>query len=97
MQDTQAEFSERRDELVRLLGVDLDWRMHQLSDGQRRRVQIMLQLLRPVEILLLDEITTDLDLITRQDFLEHLKYLSVRDGTTIIYATHIFDGGCCHC
>ena len=40
--------------------------MHQLSDGQRRRVQIMLQLLRPCEVLFLDEITTDLDLITRQ-------------------------------
>jgi CCR4-NOT complex subunit CAF16 len=39
-------------------GVNLDWRMHQLSDGQRRRVQIMLQLLRPVRVLLLDEITT---------------------------------------
>jgi hypothetical protein len=92
MASVQAEFPARRDELVALLGIDLDWRMHQLSDGQRRRVQIMLQLLRPVSILLLDEITTDLDLITRQDFLGHLRALSARDGTTIVYATHIFDG-----
>ncbi len=34
----------------------------------------------------------DLDLITRQDFLNHLKVMSERDGVTIIYATHIFDG-----
>ena len=54
----QREFQPRRDELVALLGIDLDWRMHELSDGQRRRVQIMLQLLRPVLLLLLDEITT---------------------------------------
>ena len=54
----QKEFRPRRDELVALLGIDLDWRMHELSDGQRRRVQIMLQLLRPVKVLLLDEITT---------------------------------------
>lgn len=92
MQSLQEEYPQRRNELVQLLGVDLDWRMHMLSDGQRRRVQIMLQLLRPVEILLLDEITTDLDLITRQDFLSHLQLLTERDGTTIIYATHIFDG-----
>jgi len=92
MQSLQDEYPQRRDELVKLLGVDLDWRMHMLSDGQRRRVQIMLQLLRPVEILLLDEITTDLDLITRQDFLNHLQLLTERDNTTIIYATHIFDG-----
>jgi len=88
----QAQFKPRRDELVALLGIDLNWRMHELSDGQRRRVQIMLQLLRPVKMLLLDEITTDLDLITRQDFLNHLKVMSERDGVTIIYATHIFDG-----
>jgi len=92
MVDVQAEFRARRDELVELLGIDLTWRMHQLSDGQRRRVQIMLQLLRPVEVLLLDEITTDLDLITRQDFLAHIKLMSERDGVTIVYATHIFDG-----
>lgn len=88
----QAKYPARRDELVELLGVDLSWRMHQLSDGQRRRVQIMLQLLRPVQLLLLDEITTDLDLITRQDFLGHLRLMSERDGVTIVYATHIFDG-----
>ena len=92
MADLQAEFPARRDELVALLGIDPKWRMHQLSDGQRRRVQIMLQLLRPVAVLLLDEITTDLDLITRQDFLNHLKLMSERDGVTIMYATHIFDG-----
>jgi CCR4-NOT complex subunit CAF16 len=92
MRSTQDEFPARRDELVGLLGIDLDWRMHQLSDGQRRRVQIMLQLLRPCKMLLLDEVTTDLDLITRQDFLNHLKFLTERDGTTIVYATHIFDG-----
>jgi CCR4-NOT complex subunit CAF16 len=58
MKDMQATYGERRDMLAELLGVDLDWRMHQLSDGQRRRVQIMLQLLRPSQVLLLDEITT---------------------------------------
>lgn len=92
MKDTQAAFLSRRDMLVELLGIDLTWRMHMLSDGQRRRVQIMLQLLRPSQVLLLDEITTDLDLITRQDFLAYLKRLSETEGVTIIYATHIFDG-----
>ena len=55
---TLPPFVSRRDFLVNLLGIDLDWRMHQLSDGQRRRVQIMLQMLRPAEVVLLDEITT---------------------------------------
>lgn len=34
----------------------------------------------------------DLDLITRQDFLDYLRKESEECGTTIIYATHIFDG-----
>lgn len=97
MKDTQEAYLPRRNELVALLGIDLDWRMHQLSDGQRRRVQIMLQLLRPVSVLLLDEITTDLDLITRQDFLNYLRDASEPNkvsphACTIVYATHIFDG-----
>ncbi|RYG51019.1 ATP-binding cassette domain-containing protein [archaeon] len=64
MADAQASFAARRDMLVSLLGIDLDWRMHHLSDGQRRRVQIMLQLLRPSSVLLLDEITTGTSMTT---------------------------------
>lgn len=92
MKDQQAAYIDRRNMLAELLGVDLEWRMHQLSDGQRRRVQIMLQLLRPNAVLFLDEITTDLDLITRQDFLDYMKKESEERGVTIVYATHIFDG-----
>jgi CCR4-NOT complex subunit CAF16 len=67
--------------------------MHAVSDGQRRRVQLLLGLLRPREVLLLDEITTDLDLIARQDLLAFLREETERPGqpTTILYATHIFD------
>merc|ERR1711968_217774 len=54
------------------LGVDLDWRMHQVSDRQRRRVQILLGLIRPFKILLLDEVTVSLDVVVRQDLLRYL-------------------------
>jgi CCR4-NOT complex subunit CAF16 len=92
MQKLQASYPERRDELLDMLGIDLDWRMHQLSDGQRRRVQIFLGLVRPFQILLLDEITTSLDVCVRQDLLRWLVRESDNRGATIIYATHIFDG-----
>ena len=65
--------------------------MHAVSDGQRRRVQLLLGLMRPREVLLLDEITTDLDLIARQDLLAFLRRGDRARGTTILYATHIFD------
>jgi len=92
MEKLQAEFPERRDELIELLGVDPNWRMHQVSDGQRRRVQILLGLIRPFKILLLDEVTVSLDVVVRQDLLRYLRKESETRGATIIYATHIFDG-----
>ncbi|KAL6139125.1 hypothetical protein ACLB2K_064402 [Fragaria x ananassa] len=49
-------------------------------------------LLRPYKVLLLDEITVDLDLLARADLLTFLKKECEERGTTIIYATHIFDG-----
>jgi len=82
----------RRDKLVELLQIDLKWRMCQVSDGQRRRVQIMLNLLQPVDLMLLDEVTTDLDVVTRQDLMAYLTEECHTRGVTIVYATHIFDG-----
>lgn len=81
----------RQARLIDVLGVDVNWHMHAVSDGQRRRVQLVLGLLRPRDVLLLDEITTDLDLIARQDLLAFLRTESETRGTTILYATHIFD------
>lgn len=92
MQKLQEEYPERRDQLIKLLGVDPNWRMHQVSDGQRRRVQIFLGLIRPFKILLLDEVTVSLDVVVRQDLLRWLKTESETRGATILYATHIFDG-----
>ncbi|GAA0138223.1 hypothetical protein Leryth_011906 [Lithospermum erythrorhizon] len=83
---------ERRAELIKVLDVNLSWRLHKVSDGQRRRVQICMGLLRPFKVLLLDEITVDLDVLARADLLTFLKKECVEKGATIIYATHIFDG-----
>merc|ERR1711998_85169 len=82
----------RRDKVIKVMGVDLDWRIHRLSDGQRRRLQIAMGLLVPYKVLLLDEVTTDLDVIARQDLLQFLKEETEERGACILYATHIFDG-----
>jgi CCR4-NOT complex subunit CAF16 len=86
MKKLQESYPARRDELVNMLGIDLNWRMHQLSDGQRRRVQIMLGLVRPYKILLLDEITTSLDVCVRQDLLRWLIHETETRDVTILYA-----------
>jgi len=88
---TAAADPERRRHLIEILGVDLGWHMHRISDGQRRRVQLLLGLLRPSRVLLLDEVTTDLDLLGRADLLAFLRQESEQRGACIIYATHIFD------
>ena len=82
---------QRRARLIQLLGVDIDWHMHRVSDGQRRRVQLLLGLMRVRELLLLDEVTTDLDLLARQDLLDFLHEESEARGVTVLYASHILD------
>eukprot|EP00899_Mesostigma_viride_P006382 jgi/Mesvir1/15745/Mv03318-RA.1 len=83
---------ERRQRLIRVMDINPHWRMHQVSDGQRRRVQIAMGLLHPFQVLLLDEITVDLDVVGRADLMAFLREESEQRGATILYATHIFDG-----
>ena len=85
-------YPERRDQLLKILDVDLNWRMNMVSDGERRRVQLTMGLMREWTILLLDEVTVDLDVLARSDLLEFLKQETIERGCSIVYATHIFDG-----
>jgi CCR4-NOT complex subunit CAF16 len=82
----------RRQQLIRILEVDTSWRMHQVSDGQRRRVQILLDLERPVRVVLLDEVTADLDILARVELLRFLRRESQENAVTTVYATHVLDG-----
>ncbi|KAL6700051.1 P-loop containing nucleoside triphosphate hydrolase protein [Trichoderma pleuroticola] len=84
-------YPERRDELVEMLDIDINWRMHAVSDGERRRVQLAMGLLRPWTVLFLDEITVDLDVLSRYSFLSWLKRETETRECTIVYATHILD------
>eukprot|EP00285_Hemiselmis_virescens_P008879 CAMPEP_0173392088 /NCGR_PEP_ID=MMETSP1356-20130122/18752_1 /TAXON_ID=77927 ORGANISM="Hemiselmis virescens, Strain PCC157" /NCGR_SAMPLE_ID=MMETSP1356 /ASSEMBLY_ACC=CAM_ASM_000847 /LENGTH=382 /DNA_ID=CAMNT_0014349807 /DNA_START=29 /DNA_END=1177 /DNA_ORIENTATION=- len=78
--------------LMDVLEVESEWSICRVSDGQRRRVQLLLGLARPSKLLLLDEVTTDLDVVGRQNLLQFLVEESEQRGVTVIYATHIFDG-----
>ena len=82
----------RLNRLVSLLDMDLTWRLHQVSDGQRRRAQLLLKLLRPSALLLMDEVTTDLDVVSRQALLQFLREECDERGATVVYSTHILDG-----
>ncbi|KAK4167997.1 P-loop containing nucleoside triphosphate hydrolase protein [Cladorrhinum sp. PSN259] len=84
-------YPDRRDELVEVLDIDTSWRMHAVSDGERRRVQLAMGLIRPWTILLLDEITVDLDVWSRSQFLGFLRKETEIRECTVVYATHILD------
>jgi CCR4-NOT complex subunit CAF16 len=83
---------QRRARLMEMLEIDPGWRMHQVSDGQRRRVQILLDLERSVRLVLLDEVTADLDILARVDLLGFLRAESEQHVVTTVYATHVLDG-----
>lgn len=79
-------------QLLSLLEVEPTWRMHQVSTGQRRRVDLLLTLLEMPQLLLLDEATADLDLLGRQALLKWLKEQTSAKKMTVLLATHILDG-----
>jgi len=82
----------RIEKIVDVLDIDLEWRMHIVSDGQRRRVQLLMGLMKLWKVLLLDEVTVDLDVVARSNLLAYLKEECESRGASIVYATHIFDG-----
>ncbi|KAI9009190.1 hypothetical protein DFJ74DRAFT_687297 [Hyaloraphidium curvatum] len=85
-------YPERTAELLELMDANPSWHMNATSDGERRRVQIVMGLMKPFRVLLLDEVTVDLDVVVRQDLLGFLRRESEDRSATIVYATHIFDG-----
>jgi len=81
-------------ELCEILQVDLSWRVSQLSDGQRRRCQILSAFTSSEEFLvyILDETTSDLDIVSRERLLGWLKNEAESRGACVLYASHILDG-----
>lgn len=52
---------QRRQQLIDLLDIDLSWRLNRVSDGQRRRVQICMGLLKPYKVQCLTQHCTSSD------------------------------------
>ena len=57
-------------EIMEVLGINPNWRMHLVSSGQRRRVRLFLGLIKPFKLALIDEMTMDLDIVTRKRFMD---------------------------
>ncbi len=61
---------------------------HQLSGGQQQRVAIAMALVARPDVLVLDEPTTGLDVVTQRDILGLLRELSRELGTATVLVSH---------
>ncbi|MBF6133217.1 ATP-binding cassette domain-containing protein [Nocardia otitidiscaviarum] len=81
---------QRLDELVEQLEMaeTLDTPVRQLSLGQRMRAEVAAALLHSPELVILDEPTIGLDVLSKQRLREFLRYERTRRGTTLLLTTH---------
>ncbi|MFB8007751.1 ATP-binding cassette domain-containing protein [Nocardia sp. NPDC056000] len=80
----------RTDELVEQLEMSstLDTPVRQLSLGQRMRAEVAAALLHSPELVILDEPTIGLDVLSKQRLREFLRYERTSRGTTLLLTTH---------
>ena len=76
----QLDIYDRRDELGKTL-----------SGGLQRRAEIARALLHEPQLLILDEPTTGLDPVAREDFWTALEGLREKKSTAIVVSTHLFE------
>ena len=75
-------------EMVGISGDRLSSHPHELSGGMRQRVMIAMALALRPQIVIMDEPTTALDVVTQREILEELKELRDEFGFAIIFITH---------
>jgi peptide/nickel transport system ATP-binding protein len=81
----------RAGELLEMVGIPAD-RLgnyaHELSGGMRQRVMIAMALALEPQLVIMDEPTTALDVVTQREILEELMELRDRLGFSILFITH---------
>lgn len=84
------EINKRRDELFNYFGINefQDKKIEELSTGMKQKASIAISLVHDPEIVIFDEPTNGLDIITARAVTDYLKVLKSQ-GKTVIVSTHI--------
>lgn len=84
------DLSKRRRELVKLLKVEENKKIEDLSLGNLKKVGIVLSLMHEPTLLILDEPTSGLDPIMQKVF-HNILIEEKKKGTTILYSSHVLN------
>jgi peptide/nickel transport system ATP-binding protein len=89
---TKAEVEARAGELLETVRLDPDRVLqsypHELSGGMKQRALIALAIALDPQVLVLDEPTTALDLLTQRSIVQQLHELRKKFGFTMVFITH---------
>jgi len=88
---TPAAARERAATLLHMVGLEasrLDSFPHTLSGGARQRVALAIALALDPRLVILDEATTALDVVTQRELLDRLAELRATLGLTVLFITH---------
>ncbi len=82
--------NERREQLFRYFGITdfADKKIDELSTGMKQKASIAVSLVHDPEVVIFDEPTTGLDIVTARSVTDYLKQLK-EEGKTVIISTHI--------
>lgn len=82
----------RADKILSLLKLNdsKEVKASDLSEGMKKRLDIAIALINEPKILILDEPTSNLDLILREELYKYIQEIN-KDGVTVIFVSHYID------
>jgi sodium transport system ATP-binding protein len=86
----KEKFTKRKKELFKLLGIDefANRRIGKLSSGMKQKVSIARTMIHDPEVVIFDEPTVGLDVITARSIIQLIRNCK-EEGKTVIFSTHI--------